>query len=295
MSNDLAIHTKAGAIARNQPVTIMQPPSFEETMRTAQALATSGFFKDCRAPEQAFAKILFGQELGLGAAASLSQVFIVEGKPALSATLIGAQIKKSGRYDYRIKHSDDNGCVIDFFERGELLGDASFSMDDARRAGLAGKDNWKKYPKDMCRSRALTQGARAYCPDVFGGAVYTPDEIGADVVFDESGEIRTVTQEPAHPAKLAKPKAVTKNVSPQDADKAERLALIGGIYKMLGIETSGKDDPQHELVMTQVANALQLVDVPATWSDFALSDLRDVAGGTVPLIDPELEEGGEEA
>jgi hypothetical protein len=53
-------------------------------------------------------------------------------------------------------------------------------MDDAGLAGLAGKDNWKKYPKNMLFARAISNGQKWFVPDAFNGAtVYTPDELGA--------------------------------------------------------------------------------------------------------------------
>jgi hypothetical protein len=30
----------------------------------------------------------------------------------------------------------------------------------------------------MLYARALSNGAKWYCPDVFGGPIYTPDELG---------------------------------------------------------------------------------------------------------------------
>ncbi len=61
-------------------------------------------------------------------------------------------------------------------------------MDDAKKAGLSGKDVWKKYPRNMLFYRALTSGVRLYCPDVTGGVVvYTAEEIGAE--SNEFGEV----------------------------------------------------------------------------------------------------------
>jgi hypothetical protein len=38
-------------------------------------------------------------------------------------------------------------------------------------------DNWQKYPRNMLFARALTNGARWYCPGVYFGAVYSGDEL----------------------------------------------------------------------------------------------------------------------
>jgi hypothetical protein len=249
------------AVTRNQPVTIMQAPPFMETMEIARALAASGFFKDCRAPEQAFAKILAGQEIGIGAMASLSGIHIVDGKPTLDATLVGAQIKKSGRYDYRVKVSNENECVLEFYERGKAVGESSFNMQDAQRAGLNTRAVWKAYPKDMLRSRAITRGARTYCPDVFNGAIYTPEEIGADVEIDNSGAMKLVS-------------AGADPDPQQTPDNAEREELVNTIYGMVSVDPEIKGSAMHALRMKRVAEVVGASTIPTRWSGFSLNQLR---------------------
>ena len=56
----------------------------------------------------------------------------------LSANLIAAQIRRSERYDYRVLRLDDQVCTIEIVMDGEAIGTSTFSVDDARRAGLDG-------------------------------------------------------------------------------------------------------------------------------------------------------------
>jgi hypothetical protein len=56
-------------------------------------------------------------------------------------------------------------------------------MADARTAQLGGQ-NYQKFPRNMLFARAMTNGARIHCPDVFVGSVYTPDELGAEPVLE---------------------------------------------------------------------------------------------------------------
>jgi hypothetical protein len=65
-------------------------------------------------------------------------------------------------------------------------------MKEAQQAGLAAKDNWKKHPKNMLFARALSNGAKWYCADVFLTATYNEsDEFETvyqpQVVVDNSG------------------------------------------------------------------------------------------------------------
>lgn len=154
--------------------------SIDDLGRLAKMVADSGLFADCKGdPQKAGVKLLAGLGLGLNPYQSLNDLHVIQGKSQMSSTLLGGQIKKSGRYDYRVVTLDDTMCVLRFFDRGEECGTSMFTMDDAKRAKLSG-DNWQKYPQAMLYARALSKGARMFCPDVFGGAVYAEGEIQDD-------------------------------------------------------------------------------------------------------------------
>lgn len=156
------------------------------TLQLADILAKSGYFSDARSQAQAVVKILAGAELDFGPIASMNGIHIIEGKPAMAANLIGAAIKRSPRYNYRIVKHSDAECSVAFYEQGEKVGESTFTMKDAQAAGLVGRkgDMWGKYPRNMLFARALANGARWYCPDIFSTGVYTPEELGADVDAD---------------------------------------------------------------------------------------------------------------
>lgn len=168
-------------------------------------LAKSGYFQDTRDAAQAIVKVLAGQELGFGPVASMTGVYIVKGKVSLSANLMGAAVKRSGRYNYRVLELTDEAAEIEFFEDGKGIGRSRFTLQDAQKAGLNGSDNWRKYPRNMLFARALSNGVKWYCPDVTGGPAYTPDELGA--VVDEDGEVieAEVIDLPASPAPIHQP------------------------------------------------------------------------------------------
>jgi hypothetical protein len=163
--------------------------SLEDPEALGRVLAASGYFQDARDAAQAVVKVLAGAELGFGPIASMTGVYIVKGRVTLSANLMAAAIKRHPKYDYRVKDLTDTKAEVSFYERGQEIGSSEFTMDDARRAQLANGENWKKYPRNMLLWRAMSNGAKFYCPDAFSGApVYTPDELGADV-DPETGEI----------------------------------------------------------------------------------------------------------
>jgi hypothetical protein len=160
-----------------------------EIQQVARLLAMSSYFDAKGNSEQAIAqmatKILAGQEMGYGPFASVQGIHVIQGKPVMSANLMAAAVKASARYDFRAKITDD-AVTIKFFERIggnlELLGESTFTKEDAKAAGT---QNMQKYGRNMMYARAMSNGVKWYCPDVFyGNAVYTPDELGAAVDAD---------------------------------------------------------------------------------------------------------------
>jgi len=160
---------------------IYQPNmSVTELRQIAMDFAKSGYFQDAREAVQAIVKIQAGRELGFGPVYSMTKIYIVKGKVTVSAETMGAMIKRSGRYDYKVIHLDDSKCALQFFDSGKPDYLSTFTMEDAKRADLVKQDSgWAKWPRAMLMSKALSQGARIVCPHVISGT-YTPEEFGLE-------------------------------------------------------------------------------------------------------------------
>lgn len=157
-----------------------------DVMTLGNVLARSGYFNDARDEAQAIVKVLAGQELGIGPIAAMMGIHIIKGRVGLSANLMASKIKGSGKYDYRVKTLNDSECTIEFYQSGQRIGESTFTAADAKRAGT---QNMNAFPRNMLFARALSNGAKWYCPDAFNGAaVYTPDELRGQPV-DGTGEI----------------------------------------------------------------------------------------------------------
>lgn len=172
-----------------------------DLMTYGQVFAKSGFFQDSRDAAQAVVKIQAGAELGFPPVASMTGIHIIKGRVSLSANLIAAAIKRSGKYTYRVSKLDDAECVIEFFEGSTSIGVSSFGIADAKRQAT---QNIDRFPRNMLFARAISNGAKWYCPDVFGGPIYTPDELGAEV--DDDGNVQQAPPPPRQlPAKAVEP------------------------------------------------------------------------------------------
>lgn len=157
---------------------------FTQMVRVARAMVASGYFAGTQSVAQAVVRMLAGQELGLPAVASMTGIYVVRGRISLSSNVIGALIKRSNRYDYLVRVLTNSSCEIEFLQRDyntgqwHTAGISTFSMDDARRAGVLRKDSpWESHSRNMLFARALTNGARWFCPDIFNGPIFSPEEL----------------------------------------------------------------------------------------------------------------------
>lgn len=160
---------------------------WDSLREVADTLGRSGIFKDVRSVEQAIAKVMFGRDLGLGATQAMTGIHMVEGKPELSANLQAALLRQyrspeGARYDYKADVSP-SGCAIEVYRIHadgirEDVGRTTFTMEDAKVAGLAGRGPWKSYPANMCFARAMSNAVAFFAPEVgYGTRVYTDGEI----------------------------------------------------------------------------------------------------------------------
>ena len=202
-------------IMQYQPQTI----DIEEIKRIATMMVYSNFFASDsdqnRAIAQIGVKILAGREMGYGAFASVQGIHVIQGKPTLSANLMAAAVKAHPRYNYKVTVMTDDEVSIQFYEDGQPSGVSAFTKKDAQAAGLLGKDIWKKFPRNMLFSRALSNGVRWFTPDVFNGnTMYTPEEIDADVTIDmATGDV----------IPNGRPQPAPKVEAPQTAQSAPKL------------------------------------------------------------------------
>lgn len=151
--------------------------SMADVFRLAGHLAKArGFVPDIYLdkPESLAAVILTGIELGLGPMQSMREVYVVKGKPSLSAKLMIALAQRAGVRVRWIK-TDATIATIGVTVPGEVEQTMSFSKEDAERAGLWGQGTWKAYPQNMLRARCASNALNAFCPSVFGGSVYEAD------------------------------------------------------------------------------------------------------------------------
>jgi len=214
-------------------------------IKVATLAAESKVYPEITVAAQAAMRLLRGQELGVGPATALENIRVIHGKTVPSAGLMAALIKRSGKYDYAIKRCDDECCQIEFYEGGRLLGVASYTIEEAKRAGLTADrregpvNPWVAYPSDMLYARAMTRGARRFCPDVFGGPIYTEEEITSSMSTTEGTIIDLKEETPKEEETPAETPTETPTREPEGpAEMRRQLSerIVKGWQKRAEIE-----------------------------------------------------------
>jgi hypothetical protein len=174
---------------------------FQDLQGMAQAIAKSGLF-GMKTPDQALALMLVAQAEGQHPATITQDYDIIQGRAARKTHSVLARFQQMGG-------------TVEWHELSDRVADATFShkaggklriqwtIEQAQKAGLTGKDNWKNYPRAMLRARCIAEGIRAVYPAALGGMMVS--EEAQDLTPAETKQIDPATGEimqakPARPA-----------------------------------------------------------------------------------------------
>lgn len=210
-----------------------------DVMTNAKLFAESGMFADAKQMAQAFVKIQAGQEMGIGAFASMTGINIIMGKPTISAGLIAGAVKGSGKYDYKVKEMSEKVCSIDFFQGKDFLGNSTFTIEDAKKQSTKNLD---KFPKNMLFARAISNGQKWFCPDIFQISVYVPEEMPQEIQDVNHVEViePTIVEQQTIPvlndAQLKKTINSTKAVMEKALNAIEQGNVIATAEQVLEIQ-----------------------------------------------------------
>lgn len=270
---------------------VRRPVGVDEARHIGEVLAASGYFADAKEAAQAAVKVMAGGELGFAPIASMTGINIVQGRVTIGANLLAAAIKRSRFYQYRVVEHSDEACTIEFYEGGELIGTSRFTIKDAEKAGLAHKANYKAHPKNMLFARAISNGAKWHCADLFGGPVYTLEEIedmDADAIPETvSGVVVEDDQaQPEDSDTTADTAGEPDEDPPLTLEQAERLLAVIRDQKLtkrqirealarLGVQQAGDlDQAIRHLTLAQATDLFEAVTSIA--DSEAIGDTRDV-------------------
>lgn len=166
------------------PYVVDVPERFAEQKEMAISIAASDLLPAHlrNKPANVLIIIAGARALGVSWFQALQSFFVVEGKLSMSAEMMRSLVIRNG-HKFRILEMTDTEAKVELIRKDdpEVSFTTSFTIEDAKKAELLGKSNWKKYPSAMLLARATSKAVRSYIPDALAGNVYTPEELGARV------------------------------------------------------------------------------------------------------------------
>ena len=150
----------------------LSPQTFEQALTFSNYLADSDLVpKDFKGkPANCLIAMQWGAEIGLQPLQALQNLAVINGRPALWGDAVIALVRGSPLCEYVQESDDGKMATCKVKRRNEPEQVRTFSMDDAKAAGLMGKAGpWTQYPKRMRQMRARAFALRDVFPDVLRG------------------------------------------------------------------------------------------------------------------------------
>lgn len=206
----------------------LAPQNLEEAFRFADMMSKSNLVPKEFAgnPGNILVAVQWGAELGLQPMQAMQNIAVINGRPALWGDSVIALVKASPLCESVVEETTDTHATCRVKRRGEPEQARTFSLDDAKKAGLIGKQGpWTQYPKRMMQMRARSWALRDVFPDVLRGMPI------AEEVMDIE---KDVTPTRASGAQIAE--AVRQPPAADDGARAPLVAELEQIAQDQGID-----------------------------------------------------------
>jgi len=188
------------------PTTITEAIQFSEMLASSQMVPKQYQGK----PQDIMVCVQWGMELGLAPLQALQNIAVINGKPSVYGDAAMALVQASPLCEGVEEFIEGEGttnpiavCVA--YRKGRKPVRSTFSVEDAKRAGLWGKQGpWQAYPKRMLAMRARGFALRDAFPDVLKGLI-TAEEAQDYPSEDKPRQARDIT--PVNPLDALAPPA----------------------------------------------------------------------------------------
>lgn len=145
-----------------------------EIRQIGEAIARSGLF-GIKTPDQAVALCLIAQAEGRHPALAARDYHIISGSPSKKAEAMQRDfLSAGGRIEWHAL--DDNIADATFSHPSGGSARITWDKERVKRAGLGSNAMHAKYPRQMLRSRVVSEGVRTVWPMATSG-MYVPEEV----------------------------------------------------------------------------------------------------------------------
>ena len=218
----------------------LMPTTMAEAERYAEMLARSTMVPKQyqNNPSDTLVAISWGFEIGLAPLQALQNISVINGKPSVYGDAALAMVQASPVCEGIEESIEGEGtpnpvaiCVAKRKNRTPVT--AKFSVEDAKKAGLWGKQGpWTSYPKRMLQMRARGFALRDAFPDVLKGLITSeeahdyPDEAKPKPMKDVMPAPANPLDMIAPPAPEAKPEPVVEPEVVEVTEVVEEVSVV---------------------------------------------------------------------
>lgn len=233
----------------------LSPQTFEQALTFSNYLADSDMVpKDFKGrPGNCLVAIQWGMEIGLKPLQAMQNIAVINGRPSLWGDAVIALARNSPLCEYIVESQTDSMATCKVKRRGEPEQVRTFSLDDAKKSGLLGKQGpWSQYPKRMMQMRARAFAIRDVFPDVLKG-------------LPMAEEVRDMPQDMGAAQEVAAPQVDTSVLEAAQNAASEGVAVYAAFWKAASPETRkaiGKDEHNRLKDVATAADAARTVDQP---------------------------------
>ena len=235
---------------------------------TARAIASGSVVlpPHAREPGAAAAIMLAGLELGLQPMEAIRSLHLVDGRVVLAADAQLALVLRRGVALEWIR-TDATAAECRIVRPSRQPHTVAYTLQDAQRAGLAGRQTWQRHPAAMLRARCITTAIRQYCPDLLSGA-YSPDEAADFGASPAPAAAAPVVAEYSDPPVPAPRKGPTNAELIALRDQA--LAVGVSVDRLAALKEAAGGD--RGALATSIREAIADATAPEPGSDFGAED-----------------------
>ena len=202
------------------------PATLTEAVQFSEMLASSSMVPRAYQgkPQDVLVCVQWGYEMGLAPMQALQNIAVINGKPSVYGDAAMALVQASPVCEDVEEYFEDEGtpnpvavCVAK--RKGRKPVTARFSVEDAKRAGLWGKQGpWSAYPKRMMQMRARGFALRDAFPDVLKGMITAEEAQDYPSDVYRNAPVNTIQTKPANPLDaIAPPQPITEPLQIEEA------------------------------------------------------------------------------
>lgn len=210
----------------NQLMIIEEEKKILEAHKTKLGILRDGGMlpKGCTEKE-AWARMCVGVEMKMRPMQALNGIAIVNGRPTLHTDSIPSIIAASGLLEDQghefIGEGDKLACRFWCKKRGlNTVQEWTYSVADARAAGLMSRETWKNHLRKMLFNRARTYCLRNTFPEVLGN-MYDTEEA---TEFSYEEKTNNDLAQPLDEAPKKRTRKVKEEIIPEPAENKEKEA-----------------------------------------------------------------------